>query len=54
MYKSAVPLDVIAVKYPFGTNERISSVFGRIGIQFFALEPSPVGMTQFAVAAAEV
>jgi hypothetical protein len=54
MYMSAVPLAVIAVKYPFGTNERISSVLGKIGMQFFALEPSPVGITQFDAAAAEV
>ena len=51
---SAVPVEVMAVKNPFGTNDKISSVFGRIGMQFLAFAPSPVGITQFVVAAAAV
>jgi hypothetical protein len=31
MYIVAVPLDVMPVKYAFGTNVKISSVFGNIG-----------------------
>jgi hypothetical protein len=54
MYKSAVPELVIAVKYAFGTNDKISSVCGNKVKTDVLFAPSPVGMTQFVAASALV
>lgn len=51
---SAVLDTVRAVKNPLGIKDKISSVFGSKGMQFFELAPSPVGITQFDVATAAV